>query len=230
VYAAAVEGRSLTFEAEAVWRRNMIMRDRETGTLWQHATGRAYIGPLQGNQLQVLGGEQTSWGNWRAAHPQSMVAQGPDRWPGLLSLPLTMKLLERATRSGWSPGLTLTDRRLPQNEPIIGLSMAGEARAYPLALLGQLGIVNDQVGPVPTAIIYRPDDDQVGVFRRPTDQPLALDEAGRLSDLEGRRCWDRRGRPVSGTDLVLESIPYQRQWWSGWYEFHPGTTLYAPES
>lgn len=61
MYAATIKGQRLNFVVEAVWRRNMIIRDRETGTLWQQANGEALIGPLQGTQLQALGGELMNW-------------------------------------------------------------------------------------------------------------------------------------------------------------------------
>ena len=124
----------------------MIIRDRETGTLWQQATGEALIGPLQGEHLEMLGGERTIWGSWRKEEPGSQVAEGPEKWPGLLPLPFTESVLQRATRSGKVPGLTKTDHRLPQNEEIIGIVIAGDARAYPLSLLRQEQIINDMLG------------------------------------------------------------------------------------
>jgi hypothetical protein len=57
VYASEVNDQRLMFEVAGVYRRNMIIRDRQTGTLWQHATGEALMGPLKGVQLQLLGGE-----------------------------------------------------------------------------------------------------------------------------------------------------------------------------
>ena len=39
IFDPVVEGQRLTFEPVSVHRRNMVMRDRETGTIWQHETG-----------------------------------------------------------------------------------------------------------------------------------------------------------------------------------------------
>ncbi len=77
VYAASVDGQVLTFDARSPWRWNMIMRDRETGSLWQQATGEAVFGPLAGRQLQLLGGEQTAWAGWRDEHPQTEANRAP---------------------------------------------------------------------------------------------------------------------------------------------------------
>ena len=198
MYAATANGQRLTFEAEAVWRLNMIMRDLETGTLWQHATGEGLIGPLEGVQLEILGGERATWAAWCAEHPETQTVAGPEKWPGLLPLPLTNHVLERATASGKVPGLTLTDRRLPQNEEIVGLTLNGEARAYPLALLRERGVIDDELGGVPVTLVYDATANRVRAFQQP----------------------DPTAPP--------QPVPMQRLWWSGWYEFHPGTTVYHP--
>lgn len=218
-----MDGKTLHFHAEAVWRRNMIMRDRETGTLWQHATGEALIGPLEGSRLEVLGGERITWAGWREQYPDTKIAVAPDEWPGVLPLSVTMKILEFATRSGRVPGLTLTDDRLPQNEEIVGVSLAGEACAYPVASLRRHEVLNDMVGGIPIVVVYRSRTEQVGIFRRPAEQ-ISLSAQGEfLMSEDGAMHWDRRGQPLSGTNKSLQPVRYERQWWSAWYEFHPGT-------
>ena len=77
MYAAEVNDQRLMFEVAGVYRRNMIIRDRQTGTLWQHATGEALMGPLKGVQLQLLGGELTSWSRWKEMYPHTSMAGEP---------------------------------------------------------------------------------------------------------------------------------------------------------
>ncbi len=45
LYNPVVDGQRLTFEVLGVHRRNMIIRDIQTGTVWQQATGSSYIPP-----------------------------------------------------------------------------------------------------------------------------------------------------------------------------------------
>ncbi len=229
MYAASVQGQTLTFDAEAVWRRNMIVRDRETGTLWQQATGEALIGPLQGEHLQMLGGERTIWGSWRKEEPNSLLVEGLEKWPGLFSLPFTERVLQRVTRSGKVPGLSKTDRRLPQNEEIIGIVIAGEARAYPIPLLHQEQIVNDLLGDSAVTLVYEHAAGRVRAFERPAmDRPLLIQ--GELLLLSGGSSrWNLNGRSTSEEVPGLAAIKTKRQWWSAWYEFNPGTTIYSPK-
>ncbi len=87
MYAANTEdGKRLIFDVAGVYRRNMIMRDQQTGTLWQHATGEALMGPLKGVRLQVLGGELASWSRWQEMYPHTELGVEPvpenGRYPG----------------------------------------------------------------------------------------------------------------------------------------------------
>jgi len=56
-----------------------VLYDRETGSLWypypEDDGLKAIAGPLEGRVLEAQRGELSSWGEWSAAHPQSLVLQ-----------------------------------------------------------------------------------------------------------------------------------------------------------
>jgi hypothetical protein len=60
-----------------LWRNSLIMVDRETGTWWSHVTGEALEGDLAGESLQIVPSTQTTWGEWRRAHPDTEVLVKP---------------------------------------------------------------------------------------------------------------------------------------------------------
>ncbi|MBK8900980.1 MAG: DUF3179 domain-containing protein [Anaerolineaceae bacterium] len=199
MYAATVNGQRLTFEVIGVWRRNLIMQDRETGTVWQQATGEALYGPLKGAQLALIGGEQTTWGDWRARHPQTTVSVEPLHPPrGILTFQQVEFLLNLFTSRYKTPGLSRNDTRLPSHEEVGGLVLNGAARAYPLSNLKRSQIVHDTLGGVPLVVRYDAQNDRIDAYR--------LDENGRPSH--------------------THRLPIQRQFWLGWSEFHPQTTIF----
>lgn len=172
MYAAESRGRRLTFTVEAVWRRNMIIRDRETGTLWQQATGEALYGPLRGEQLELLGGALTTWGAWCAEHPDTLAGLEAERGPRFPPRRLIVFLLEHATAGAGVPGLTPTDRRLPTNAEVVGLQIRGAARAYPLAWLRERGTLADVLGGTPITVAYDAAADRVRAYDRLNGQPV----------------------------------------------------------
>src|SRR5690606_23085196 len=60
LYNPVVDGQRLTFEVLGVHRRNMIIRDLQTGTVWQQGTGEAMFGKLKGKQLEFYYYQQTT--------------------------------------------------------------------------------------------------------------------------------------------------------------------------
>ena len=157
VYDGRVDGRRLHFDPEAVWRENMIMRDRETGTLWQHATGEALVGPLEGTHLDVLGGRLMTWGAWRSDHPETTVTRDPtDReWAGILPKETTYRALtDGGILTAIAPRLARRDDRLGPLTEVVGVELAGHARAYPLETLEEHGILEDEIGGVPVRVAF----------------------------------------------------------------------------
>lgn len=173
MYAATVQGQRLTFEVLGVWRRNLIMRDRETGTAWQQATGAALAGPLQGARLELLGGEQTTWANWQERYPETAVSIEPPQPPqGLLSFSRLESLLDLFTTRFMTPGLNRNDGRLPSHIEVAGLTVRGESRAYPLPQLREQPIIHDTLGDKAITVRYVPDADSVTVHFENDDRPL----------------------------------------------------------
>jgi hypothetical protein len=80
----------------------------------------------------------------------------------------------------------VVEAELPANEPVIGLMVEGDARAYPLRILIWHEIVNDLVGGVPVAVTYCPLCNTGIVFdRRQGGRVLEFGTTGKLrhSDL-----------------------------------------------
>jgi hypothetical protein len=101
--------------------------------------------------------------------------------------------LELGLARGWTS-------RLNDKEPVIALSIGGDARAYPLRVLMWHEIVNDTVGDKPVAITYCPLCNAALVFERRLD--------GRILD------FGTTGN-LRNSDLVM----YDRQTESWWQQF-----------
>ncbi len=74
VYDPRVEGRRLTFGVSGLlWQRNLLMYDRETGSLWSQLLSEAVTGPLAGARLKVLSARHATWAEWKKAYPETRV-------------------------------------------------------------------------------------------------------------------------------------------------------------
>lgn len=74
VFERVFAGKMTEFGVSGLLRNNdLILYDRATESLWQQITGRAFAGPLRGQELTTLPVAMTRWGAWRAAHPDTRV-------------------------------------------------------------------------------------------------------------------------------------------------------------
>ena len=90
--------------------------------------------------------------------------------------------------------------KLEDTEPVVGLVLNGEAKAYPLRILTWHEIVNDEIGGIPVTVTYCPLCNSAVVFdRRVGDKVLDFGTTGRLRN----------------SDLVM----YDRQTESWWQQF-----------
>jgi len=167
IYDPVVQGRRLTFEPVSVHRRNMIMRDRETGTVWQHETGLALMGPFHGERLRILDSQMCNWKSWMAEHPATTVCQRPKgyRPPSPLGH-VFEKLLDHGPEHLVGPGLRGLDRRLGQHEFIIGLSAGGMDKAYRLDDLKKAGVISDNLGEIMVILVYEAEADRVRAYKQ----------------------------------------------------------------
>jgi len=202
IYNPVVRGRRLTFEPVTVRRRNMVMKDRETGSVWQHETGLCLIGELKGDQLEILPSEMCNWTTWFSEHPNTTVCFPPEgyRHPSPLGF-FFEKFLDHGPEHVVGPGITKIDKRLGQHEFIIGIIVSGIPKAYSLARLIEQGTIKDTVADIPVTLIYDKKANRVKAF----------------TEIEKRSIED---------PAQFEAIPVVRQWWLAWSEYHPESGLF----
>jgi len=172
IYNPVIDGQRLTFEVLGVHRRNMIIRDVQTGTVWQQGTGEAMYGNLKGKQLEYYPYQQTTLKDWVKQHPDTYIAKESDNVrKSFFPKDRLMKVLKRVTETFIAPGKTdLTG--LPAREKIWGLELNGQSKAYPISELKKVTEITDNLGGVEIQIRYNPNDNQVNGTVLTTNEPL----------------------------------------------------------
>ena len=126
-----VAGRTLTFDnSGALWRDMVVLRDRETGTYWSPATGRALSGPLAGERLRAIPAPLTTADAWEELYSDGVCLDTGD----LTAVPLTLKLYAGSSWEGLS-GHKSRDPRLPPKQRVFVVAEGSEAVAFTAAEL-----------------------------------------------------------------------------------------------
>jgi Protein of unknown function (DUF3179) len=127
---------------------------------------------------------------------------------------------------------------LTADEPVLGIEIGGDARAYPLRVLNRHAVANDTVGRVQVALAWcRPCGSAV-LYR--TDTPrgtLILAATGRfregdqlLTDRQTGTLWKQltgapAAGPLAGSGVELQLLPVVLTSWGSWLRLHPETRV-----
>jgi hypothetical protein len=121
-------------------------------------------------------------------------------------------------------------------EQIVGLSVRGAHRAYPMALFSARRVVNDVVGEMEVAVFHDP---ELGLstawFRMVLGEPIEFSGAATgavADDLTTITHWDLRTGVAVGGNLQgqrLVPLTVTTASWAGWTAIHPNAEVYGEE-
>jgi len=125
---------------------------------------------------------------------------------------------------------------LGDNDPVVGISINGRARAYPLGILNWHEIVNDQISNIPVAVTWCPLTRSAITFdRRVKGDTLEFGVSGLLYNsnvVMYDRNYDGLWSQLKSGGLTgkfasqdLKVIPSQVTTWKNWREQHPETLI-----
>ena len=145
VHRRQVEGETLVFGVHgALWGNATTWWDHDTGSVWSQPLGEAIAGPRQGQTVELLPSQFTTWGAWVEQHPHTLALDAPGR------------------PSGFDLG-----------ELYIVVDFTDEARGYPVEELRRVGVVNDVVAGLEIAVVIDPGDpNRWIVFSRRLDETI----------------------------------------------------------
>src|SRR5262245_23148863 len=137
------------------------MQDEETRSWWQQVTGEAIFGPLKGRRLDLAAYDELTLAAFRREHPDGRVLRVDD------------DLVE----SDWEAHIATLPVVTPEHpddplEPravVIGVSLGGIDKAYPLAAVVSGQCLQDTLGGVPIALVASEDGKSVRGFAREVD-------------------------------------------------------------
>jgi hypothetical protein len=134
------------------------MRDEETGSWWQQASGKAIFGALKGESLELAPYDELTFGLWKQESPAGQVLapvskdekEYDSKWESKIQkLPLVLTF----------PGTPLQSR-----DVVIGLEVAGASRAYPISALIAQSPIQDRLSGFPILLTTGPDGKSVRGF------------------------------------------------------------------
>jgi hypothetical protein len=172
----------------------------------------------------------TSWGYWLMLHPESTAYNlfGGDKYQ---PVPLPTEISAQVQGD-----VAAADPRLSGTAPVLGVSIDGQAKAYPLDSGVERAVYRDTLGGRPLAVFwYQPTRTAVAFSTVVDGRPLTFDadeispESAPVKDRETGSRWTLAGRavdgPLRGTELGwVDSLQCR---WYAWSAEYPETEVFA---
>jgi hypothetical protein len=231
VWKSSINGRQLHFRLAGINNQNFIMRDQETGSWWQQASGQAITGSLRGTQLDPVFFDELSFKIWKHENPNGRVLRPDARAQDSGEYASADWEEEMAELPVVTPAI---DQRLEARTLVIGIAIHSEAKAYPLDALKEKSPVIDFLGGTPILIVVAKDGKSVRAFDRTVDDTelefFALPDSStlRIVDAETSSEWDFSGRAISGKlkGRELRKLAVLPDYWFDWKTYHPDTQVF----
>ncbi|MFC7227013.1 DUF3179 domain-containing protein [Salinirubellus salinus] len=229
------ESRAVFGVSGLLYRNALVMYDRQTRSLWSQIAAAAIQGVQTGDTLTLVPSTLTTWGEFRATHPDGEVLLPPPESNTVTGRDQTRNYdenpyaaYENTRRIGL--GGEFDDDRLHPKTMVVGVAHDGVARAYPLQPVQDAGVVNDTVGDLPVVVAATAEGTLVAYERTVDGEPLTFEREGAFLVGGGSRWRVVGGRAVDGPHegrRLAQANEVSPEFFFAWLDFHPETEVYG---
>jgi hypothetical protein len=226
IWKRVIDGQTLTFRLTGIRNGNALLRDEETGTIWQQTTGIAIFGPLKGRHLDVMHSDELTFAVWRSERPRGLILKPDPEFAALYEKKDWEKAIEKddsvidTSKTGIAP-----------RELMLGIDSASASKAFPWNTVLSAKLIQDRVGGDPVLVVVGPDNISVRAFR--TDPNTTFLRSGNFAsglmvDAETSTAWNFSGCAVSGprNGQCLQPLDPVKDYWFDWLNYHPSTDVF----
>ena len=152
-FLADAGGQKRTFGVSGLlYNSDVLMYDRETDSLWSQIMAQAVTGPASGTRLDPIPMLHTTWKNWLARYPETLVLKPPTAYGRNYNVSPYQDYL--SSRDLMFP-VTHKDRRYPTKSVVLGVKIGDLAKAYPFEVLqAETDTLNDKLGDQSIVVKY----------------------------------------------------------------------------
>lgn len=143
-FKADIQGQSRDFGVSGLlYNSDVLLYDRASDSLWSQIAREAVSGPMLGTALEMVATAHTSWADWLARYPDTLVLSNKTGY---------LRNYSRNPYAGYETSeatifpVTFNKSGFHPKELVIGLELADSVKAYPFVELAKsTGTIDDQV-------------------------------------------------------------------------------------
>lgn len=215
VYARTVDNLELTFQASGKsWKKNLVIQDVETESLWNQLEGVAKSGQFINKKLRPIPSVLTNWANWKRQAPETT----------LLNLPQP---------EGTVYSFSFEKYKEKSHQLAFGMAPSSKPQVVKMEKLQKSPVFNSTLASEPIVLFLDEATMTVQAFKSQIDEKtirFALD-SGQIVDKSSGSLWDlRKGKCTSGQyqGTELEPVVLYPALLTYWKTFSPLSNFAAP--
>jgi hypothetical protein len=217
-FSRVVDGQALVFDFSGMTLDNaMVMKDRQSGTLWSQVRLEAVEGAMAGTRLELLASNQMTWQEWASQYPDTTLVidpRAPMKETSLVPVVPMGPMVDPEAYHGYVAGIARED----------------VAMAFPLDAVSQQGVVNSEIAGVSILLVAGEEAGAVTVWERLVDgQSLTFTREGdQLVDEETGSIWNAETGIAESGEMAGQQLTPVDTWicdWRGWLDAYPTTSL-----
>jgi hypothetical protein len=157
-----------------LYNSDVLLYDRQTGSLWSQIMSQAVTGPMKHTKLDLLPSRHTNWADWRELHPETLVLSTDTGYQRNYN---SSPYLSYEQSSRLMFDVENRNRAYANKDLVLGLSIGERHRAYPLKELGKQGAerFNDELAEQQLTVVWSESANSAHVLDRSgTEIPTVL--------------------------------------------------------
>ena len=242
-YQAQLNGKPIKLDFYGLYNGVVTLMDRETESVFLQAEGRFVKGPLTGQSLKMESILDTTWGEWKSLHPDTLVMSPQEPF------------LKRYSKRGspeprgydkfpapfFKPSVARGDLRMPPFDKMLGVFLPASPgngqmfapRAYPIKAIESAGGVLNDVFDGKRIVAFLVISSQTANAFEPTagGKVLTFEAAGiaEFRDKQTESTWNIEGLAIAGplAGKQLKRLENHLSQWYGWSATFPQTSIYG---
>ena len=136
-----------------LYNSDVLLYDRQTGSLWSQIMSQAVTGPMKHTKLDLLPSRHTNWADWRELHPDTLVLSTDTGYQRNYNSSPYLSY-EQSNRLMFD--VENRNRAYANKDLVLGLSIGDRHRAYPLEELEKQGAerFNDELAEQQLTVVW----------------------------------------------------------------------------
>jgi Protein of unknown function (DUF3179) len=233
VWNRLLNGTTLHFRLAGINNGNALMRDEESNSIWQQSTGEAIFGLHKGQHLQQIHSDELTFALWRTEQPKGKILKPDAKNVADYESKDWEKHVEKTPAV-----IDTTKTGIAPHELMLGVTIAGRSKAYPVKSINAAKFIQDHVGEAPILIVVGPDNASIRVFKAGLGESrmtflsirstIGANESISMRDAETGSNWNFEGCAIDGmlAGRCLEAMDSNKDYWFDWMNHHPDTLVF----